>query len=345
MSARNSHPGRDAVQLHPRLPRPRVRPRGPDPQGRRRRVRPRPRGHRLLQLPRLPGDRRLVRGLVPRPRRRGRARDHVARRERRHRHPPRSSPHAGRADRVHDAADQGGREARLPDRSRADLAHARLDGGAARRSPRSTASPSRSRCTPTSTRRTRASSRCATGTRRSARPFLGFTADWGATVSGFAPSLLEAYRRRGASDELLGKVVDLWNTYYEQGPPADQAEHGQRFGSFIGLAAQNGRPDLGIDFAHQRHRPVRPRAGRRLARDHAVDPARARQVLRHRRERRGALGAGARPHPSAGRERLLRRDLERVRGLALELLAEPVRHHRAASRPCSGRPRRTPARA
>ena len=72
--------------------------------------------------------------------------------------------------------------------------------------------------------------------------------DWGATVSGFAPSLIEAYRRRGASEELLGKVVDLWNTYYEQGPPADQAEHGQRFGSFIGLAAQNGRPDLGIDF-------------------------------------------------------------------------------------------------
>lgn len=79
-------------------------------------------------------------------------------------------------------------------------------------------------------------------------PFLGFTMDWGATVSGFAPSLLEAYRRRGASDELLAKVVDLWNAFYEQGPPADQAEHGQRFGAFISLAAQNGRPDLGIDF-------------------------------------------------------------------------------------------------
>ena len=91
-------------------------------------------------------------------------------------------------------------------------------------------------------------------------PFLGFTADWGATVTGFAPSLLEAYRRRGASEDLLAKVVDLWNGFYEQGPPADQAEHGQRFGAFIGLAAQNGRPDLGIDFAHQRHRPVRPRA-------------------------------------------------------------------------------------
>ncbi|GAA2026303.1 hypothetical protein GCM10009819_06810 [Agromyces tropicus] len=80
-------------------------------------------------------------------------------------------------------------------------------------------------------------------------PFLGFTADWGATVTGFAPSLLEAYRRRGASEELLGQVVALWDEFSEQGPPADQADHGQRFGRFIGLAAQNGRPDLGIDFA------------------------------------------------------------------------------------------------
>jgi hypothetical protein len=80
-------------------------------------------------------------------------------------------------------------------------------------------------------------------------PFLGFTADWGATTVGFAPSLIEAYRRRGASEELLGEVVELWDEFYEQGPPADQADHGQRFGRFIGLAAQHGRPDLGIDFA------------------------------------------------------------------------------------------------
>jgi len=79
-------------------------------------------------------------------------------------------------------------------------------------------------------------------------PFLGFTMDWGATTVGFAPSLLEAYRRRGATEDLLGKVVDLWNSYYEQGPPKDQQDHAQRMGSFIGLAAQNGRPDLGIDF-------------------------------------------------------------------------------------------------
>ena len=80
-------------------------------------------------------------------------------------------------------------------------------------------------------------------------PLLGFTADWGATVSGFAPSLLEAYRRRGASDDLLRQVVDLWNGFYAEGPPNTDKAHGERFGAFIGLAARNGRPDLGIDFA------------------------------------------------------------------------------------------------
>jgi sugar phosphate isomerase/epimerase len=79
-------------------------------------------------------------------------------------------------------------------------------------------------------------------------PLLGFTMDWGATVTGFAPSAIEAYRRRGASEELLTAVVDLWNTFYQQGPPANQEEHGQRFGAFIGLAHQHGRPDFGIDF-------------------------------------------------------------------------------------------------
>jgi sugar phosphate isomerase/epimerase len=80
-------------------------------------------------------------------------------------------------------------------------------------------------------------------------PLLGFTADWGATVSGFAPSLLEAYRRRGASDELLQAVTDLWNQTYEEGPPNTEKAHGDRFGAFIGLAHRYGRPDLGIDFA------------------------------------------------------------------------------------------------
>ncbi len=79
-------------------------------------------------------------------------------------------------------------------------------------------------------------------------PLLGFTMDWGATTVGFAPSAIEAYRRRGASEELLSAVVALWNDYFEQGPRANQEVHGRRFGSFIGLAAQHGRPELGIDF-------------------------------------------------------------------------------------------------
>ena len=80
-------------------------------------------------------------------------------------------------------------------------------------------------------------------------PLLGFTADWGATVSGFAPSLLEAYRRRGATEDLLRAVTDLWNQTYRDGPPLTDAAHGERFGAFIGLAHRFGRPDLGIDFA------------------------------------------------------------------------------------------------
>ena len=80
-------------------------------------------------------------------------------------------------------------------------------------------------------------------------PLLGFTADWGATVSGFAPSLLEAYRRRGATDELLQAVTELWNQTYRDGPPMTDEAHGERFGAFIGLAHRFGRPDLGIDFA------------------------------------------------------------------------------------------------
>jgi sugar phosphate isomerase/epimerase len=80
-------------------------------------------------------------------------------------------------------------------------------------------------------------------------PLLGFTADWGATVTGFAPSLVDAYRRRGASPELVDAAVALWQEYYRQGPPMTEPEHGQRFGAFITLAAQHGRPDLGIDMA------------------------------------------------------------------------------------------------
>ena len=80
-------------------------------------------------------------------------------------------------------------------------------------------------------------------------PLLGFVADWGATVSGFAPSLVEAYRRRDASPELIDAAVALWHDYHRQGPPMTEPEHGQRFGAFIGLAARHGRPDLGIDMA------------------------------------------------------------------------------------------------
>jgi hypothetical protein len=80
-------------------------------------------------------------------------------------------------------------------------------------------------------------------------PLLGFVADWGTTTSGLAPSMVEAYRRRGASPDLLAAADELWRKYYSDGPPADDAAHGERFGSFIGLAARHGSPELGIDLA------------------------------------------------------------------------------------------------
>jgi sugar phosphate isomerase/epimerase len=78
---------------------------------------------------------------------------------------------------------------------------------------------------------------------------LGFTADWGSTVRDWAPSSVEAYRRRGAGQELIDAAVSLWHDYYQQGPPMSEPEHGQRFGAFIELAGRHGRPDLGVDMA------------------------------------------------------------------------------------------------
>jgi sugar phosphate isomerase/epimerase len=80
-------------------------------------------------------------------------------------------------------------------------------------------------------------------------PLLGFVADWGTSTSGLAPSMVEAYRRRGAGPELLAAADALWRQYHAEGPPATEPAHGARFGAFIALAARHGRPELGIDLA------------------------------------------------------------------------------------------------
>ena len=115
-------------------------------------------------------------------------------------------------------------------------------------SPRSTASRSRSRCTPTSTPRTRASSRCATATSRSARRSSGSPPTGAPPSPASRPRCSRRTAAAGHPRSCSRRSSTSGTTFYEQGPPADQAEHGQRFGAFIGLAAQNGRPDLGIDF-------------------------------------------------------------------------------------------------
>ena len=172
-------------------------------------------------------------------------------------------------------------------------------------------------------------------------PLLGFTADWGATVSGFAPSLLEAYRRRGASAEMLQAVTDLWNQTYADGPPLTEEAHGDRFGAFIGLAHRYGRPELGIDFAINGtglFGPAPVETWREIAPWIRHCHGKFFGIDEHGEEPSVPVRELVAP---ARRHRLHRRHLQRVRGLALELLAEPVRHHpRRAGRPALRRGRR-----
>ena len=85
-------------------------------------------------------------------------------------------------------------------------------------------------------------------------PFLGFTMDWGATVTGFAPSLLEAYRRRGASRRA--------------------ARQGRRPVERVLRAGPAGRPGRARPAVRLVHRPRR-----------AERPPRPRHRLRHQRHR------------------------------------------------------------
>lgn len=80
-------------------------------------------------------------------------------------------------------------------------------------------------------------------------PFLGFTADWGASTIGIAPSLLEAYERRDAPVGLLRKAEALWDEYHLAGPPVDDVDAARRYAAFRSLAGAFGRPDLAIDLA------------------------------------------------------------------------------------------------
>ena len=164
-------------------------------------------------------------------------------------------------DRLHDAADQGGGETRLPDRPCADLDRrptrwrrsrpiAEEHGVTLALEVHADQYASHPRILALRDRYEKVGS-----------PFLGFTMDWGATVSGFAPSLIEAYRRRGASEELLAQGRRPLEHLLRAGSArrSGSARSALRLVHRPRRAERASRPRHRL--RHQRHRPVRPRAG------------------------------------------------------------------------------------
>jgi hypothetical protein len=68
-------------------------------------------------------------------------------------------------------------------------------------------------------------------------PYLGFIPDFGSTTTRLAPSALETYRRKGASEELLRALEEKWQTLADL--PVD-FDAGAQIGAFEQLAASLG---------------------------------------------------------------------------------------------------------
>ena len=108
-------------------------------------------------------------------------------------------------------------------------------------------------------------------------PRLGFVADFSATMRRMSPTLLRKLAKMGLGPEELDRLQEIWAT---------DADINARHGRVRRLPALQGdrtrvagllRP-LGVQHA-------RTRQSCRVGRDHAADRSRARQVLRHRRDR------------------------------------------------------------
>jgi sugar phosphate isomerase/epimerase len=58
---------------------------------------------------------------------------------------------------------------------------------------------------------------------RTESPYVGFTPDFGASTRAMSPSLLDEFRRRGASEALLASVTELWGKLRERGGNPEEA--------------------------------------------------------------------------------------------------------------------------
>ncbi len=167
---------------------------------------------------------------------------------------------------------------------------------------------------------------------------LGFTADFSSTMHSLSPTLLRQLSRMGLEDRHFPVMDEIWHE------PTPMHVRNQQV---RGLPARRGRRP---DRVRPVHAPglqhARARAAGGVARHHAADLPRAREVLRHRRRRPGA-GHGHPAHRAPVRAgRVPGLPLERVGGPRVPgpRRGRPDRPGEAAARADAVRHRRRPSR-
>jgi Xylose isomerase-like TIM barrel len=75
-------------------------------------------------------------------------------------------------------------------------------------------------------------------------PYLGFIPDFGASTCGISPSVFDAFRAKGVSDELLDEIAARWDELGTR-----QFEAHAEIGNFIGLAHSMGAGDHAVNLA------------------------------------------------------------------------------------------------
>jgi xylose isomerase-like TIM barrel protein len=75
-------------------------------------------------------------------------------------------------------------------------------------------------------------------------PYVGFIPDFGASTRAISPSVFDAFRAKGVSDELLDAIAARWDELGER-----QFEAHEEIGNFIGLAHAHGAGDHAVNLA------------------------------------------------------------------------------------------------
>ncbi|GIU94246.1 MAG: hypothetical protein KatS3mg012_0703 [Gaiellaceae bacterium] len=75
-------------------------------------------------------------------------------------------------------------------------------------------------------------------------PYLGFIPDFGASTRGISPSMFEAFRAKGVSDDLLEEIARRWREL-----DGKEFEAHEEIGRFIALAHEHGAGDHAVNLA------------------------------------------------------------------------------------------------